>query len=221
MVLLQARASRSETAAAADAGDDSQPSASGQYEKSASTSGTAAASAGALSGNKAKRKKTAKHADPAEAAAEAIEAVSEPEPPTPEEVEVAKALLKKMHRLRHQAPNAEELIAELGDPDPNDPKCIAEIVDHMRLSHAIDPVGGIPDGEPPPPPLPPRGAGACALFCTTYCICEISGSNVKVMSQCQSCPCNLTFSMNVWNWPFGNDYANCICKTLHASMIST
>ena len=97
--------------------------------------------------SKAKRKKAPENATPEVPTQEAAETVSEPEPPSPEEAEMAKAVLRRMHRLRHDAPNAQQLIEELGDPDPDDPASVAEIVGHMRLSQAIDPVGGIPQGE--------------------------------------------------------------------------
>ncbi|KAK9847148.1 hypothetical protein WJX84_007062 [Apatococcus fuscideae] len=112
-------------------------------ETSGSRSGVEAEGSHALPG-RAKKKKTGKHAAPKTAEQEVAESIPQPEAPSPEEIDIAKGILKKIHKLRHDAPNAEQLIAELGDPDPDDPKCVAEIVDHMRLSHAVDPVGGLP-----------------------------------------------------------------------------
>ena len=145
---MQARASGSE-ATAESAFAASPASTSGRGNASASSSAVdAEGSHASAPASKAKRKKASKHASPQLPAQEAVaEEIPVPDPPSTQETKIAKAVLRRMHRLRHQAPNAEQLIQELGDPDPNDPACIAEIVDHMRLSHALDPVGGVPQGE--------------------------------------------------------------------------
>ncbi|KAK9821639.1 hypothetical protein WJX74_002762 [Apatococcus lobatus] len=144
---LKAKASGSGAAAESAAG--SHPSSSERGAASASSSGVDVEGSHALPGpSKVKRKKASKHATPQMPAQEAgAEEVPKPELPSPEETRMAKAVLRRMHRLRHSAPNAQQLLKELGDPDPDDPACIEEIVGHMRLSQAIDPVGGIPQGR--------------------------------------------------------------------------
>ena len=152
--MLQAKASEDAEAASAPASSDDVPlSTLGQHDSLAGSSVELEGSHAMPGPSRAKRKKAAKHQGPQAAAQEAVEEIPQPDPPSPDEIRLAKAILAKMQILRRNAPNSEQLIAELGDPDPDDPKCIAEIVDHMRLSHAIDPVGGIPRGDPTRPLL--------------------------------------------------------------------